>query len=354
VLAAARRLGGRGVVAIDAALGMPKGYLERLWACAAEWRDVNGFLPWLHRAAATPGFFVESRSAADWRYDRPFIAVPGGAGSLDTFWARTGGPLLRGVEKDTGAKSLFIVSGIPGTVGSGTRALLQELAPLLRPGRDFGIWPFEGPLPVLLGRHGIVVAEIYPRVCYALALDEELPAPLRLIDKTKAEPRADATRCLLQAPWLARGGVTIHDADPDSIDEDDFDAIVSAAGLLRCALERLPLERGDTDVVEGAILGMASLDLTRPAARGCGANLAGANLSPARARRQPLRSSTTNGVGRLDYPCPIPGCSHVFCGSRGGWDPHVAAVRRHPNWHPEIRDAEGRKKAFRAEFPGWF
>jgi hypothetical protein len=72
------------------------------------------------------------------------------------------------------------------------------------------------------------------------------------------------------------------------------------------------------------------------------------------ASRRPRRSSTASGGGDREYPCPIPRCTHVFRGSRGGWDQHVAAVHRHPGWHPEIRDAEARKAAFRAEFPGWF
>ncbi len=198
VLAAARRFEGHVVVSIDAALGIPMGYLEHLRASAPAWRDADGFLSWLRRAAETPGFFTESHDATHWQYDRPFIAVPGGKGSLDAFWARASGPLLRGVERATGAKSAFIVSGIPGTVGSGTRALWKELAPLFRPMRDFGVWPFEGSLATLFERHRIVLGEIYPCVCYALALDDKLPAPLHIIAKTKAGPRAHATRCLLR------------------------------------------------------------------------------------------------------------------------------------------------------------
>ena len=158
VLAASRRLDGRIIVAIDAVLGIPAGYLERLQAWAADWRDVNGFLSWMHREAATPQFFVESRDAANWRYDQPFIAVPKGAGSLGAFWIRSGGRLLRRIEEETGAKSLFIVSGIPGTVGSGTRALWQELTPLILPGRDFGVWPFEAPLAALLDKHPVAIS----------------------------------------------------------------------------------------------------------------------------------------------------------------------------------------------------
>jgi hypothetical protein len=344
VLAAARRFESHVVVSIDAVLGVPTGYLERLRASAAAWCDADGFLPWLRRAAETPGFFTESHDATDWRYDRPFIAVPRGKGSLDAFWARASGPLLRGVERATGAKSAFIVSGISGTVGSGTRALWQELAPLFRPVRDFGVWPFEGPLATLFERHRIVLAEIYPCVCYALALDDKLPAPLRIVAKTKAGPREDATRCLLRAPWLAMRGATILGADPSRIDEDDFDAMVSAAGLLRCVLEGHPLERPGTDGVEGDILGFASLDLSRRLTRGCRDD----------APSLPRKPTGITGGGTRDYPCPIDGCPHVFHGSRGGWDSHVAKFTNHADWHPEICDGLGRKAAFHLEFPHWF
>jgi hypothetical protein len=218
---------------------------------------------------------------------------------------------------------------------------------------NFGVWPFEGPRATLLDRHRIVLAEIYPRVCYALALDDELPAPLRIVEKTKAGPRADATRCLLGAPWLATIGATIDGADPDGIDEDDFDAMISAAGLLRCVLAGHPLERPGTGVVEGGILGVASLDLSRPATHGCRCDDPGAHRRHDASPRPPRKPTRAKGGGSCDHPCPL-GCGHVFHGSRRGWDAHVAAVPNHPHWHPEICDGARRKAAFRAEFAHWF
>ena len=55
-----------------------------------------------------------------------------------------------------------------------------------------------------------------------------------------------------------------------------------------------------------------------------------------------------------EYPCPIPGCSKIFHGSRGGWDAHVASLSRHPAWHPKVTDDEERKDLFRSEYPNWF
>ena len=41
------------------------------------------------------------------------------------------------------------------------------------------------------------------------------------------------------------------------------------------------------------------------------------------------------------YPCPIPGCTKVFHGTRGGWDAHVASWRMHRHWHPDVINAPG-------------
>jgi len=68
---------------------------------------------------------------------------------------------------------------------------------------------------------------------------------------------------------------------------------------------------------------------------------------------QPMRSEKNKAEDK-EYPCPIPGCQKVFNGSRGGWDAHSGSLKKHPEWHPEIDDPEGRKARFRAEFADWF
>ena len=68
---------------------------------------------------------------------------------------------------------------------------------------------------------------------------------------------------------------------------------------------------------------------------------------------QPVRSEK-NKAGGNEYPCPILRCQKVFRDSRGGWDAHIASPKKHPEWHPEIDDPEGRKARFKAEFTGWF
>lgn len=63
--------------------------------------------------------------------------------------------------------------------------------------------------------------------------------------------------------------------------------------------------------------------------------------------------SRTGPLEHRDYPCPIPGCTKVFHGTRGGWDAHVASRRMHPHWHPDVIDGEERKRRFRREYPRW-
>ena len=233
LLSFARALPGRSVIAIDAALGVPRHYLDGARAAVPEWSAASDFLTWLALAIDRPGLGREVNVASAWR---------------------------REIDAATGAKSPFIVSGIPGTVGSGTRALWAELAAALSHAGDFAVWPFDGSLDLIERR--IAIAEMYPRVCYALALAPELPAPLMTLGKTSREVRERAIAALEQMPWVREHGVALRDLELARQSEHHFDAMISAAGLLRCVLEGHPLERaGAHDPVEGEILGLAPLQL---------------------------------------------------------------------------------------------
>jgi len=87
-----------------------------------------------------------------------------------------------------------------------------------------------------------VIAEIYPKACYGLALADFLPARLLSIAKTKAPSRRKAIAALQQCAWLAREHVRIHDIEAALESEDDFDAQLSAAALARLALENAPFD----------------------------------------------------------------------------------------------------------------
>jgi hypothetical protein len=270
VIAAARALPGPVLLGLDAALGVPRAYFDAARLAVPEWSKAADFLSWIALAVPTPGFLDEVRAADEWSFARPFISVPRGEGALRRFWARAGGALLRAVDTATGAKSPFVVSGIPGTTGSGTRALWTELLPLLREERDLGVWPFQGSLASIRARKRICLAEIYPRVCYGLALESVLPARLRLIAKVQASARSLALTQLLAVSWFQESGVTVapDDLETARAHEDDFDAFISTVALLRCVLTGHPLDRRGSFSVEGDILGVGLIDATRRGSRG--------------------------------------------------------------------------------------
>lgn len=146
-----------------------------------------------------------------------------------------------------------------------------------------------------------------------------------------------------------------HDTDAALADENQFDALVTTAGLLRLVIEEEPLSSRalEDPVAEGAILGTGTVNFDLP-------EVDFAHHTGTR-RRGPFTRDvycTDRPSGRdgsdLQFQCPIPGCAKVFIGSRGGWDGHVGAFRMHPNWQPHIKDHRERLKVFRAEYPAFF
>ena len=238
LLEVARGLAGAGpvLVGLDLALGLPAGY----WAKARQapgWRGPGSFVDWLGGLAGESGFFEPVATAREWRVDRPFFRVPAGKGSLAAYGRRVEGGLLRRIDARTGAKPMFAVSGIPGTVGSATRAFWMELAAALGGDRDFAVWPFEGTLEKLFADGRIVLAETYPGLAYGAAVAAELPSRQLLVGKTKAAARAGVCDLLEEAAWVARGGVDLGGLEPARGDEDAFDSQLTAAAVLRCAVE---------------------------------------------------------------------------------------------------------------------
>ena len=133
------------LVAFDAPFGVSTSYLLAL--SQASGQPMADFLELLAATRQMPSFFDATSDPRDWCPGRPFFAVPGGEGGRSAYEQvarRFQVDLSRTIDKQTRANPMFIKSGIPGTVGSGTIALWQELEPLLRPGRTFRLWPFEG------------------------------------------------------------------------------------------------------------------------------------------------------------------------------------------------------------------
>src|SRR6202012_808332 len=54
------------------------------------------------------------------------------------------------------------------------------------------------------------------------------------------------------------------------------------------------------------------------------------------------------------FRCPIPNCTKVFVGSRGGWAGHVGTFRMHPDWEPYVKEHGDRLRVFRARYPEFF
>jgi hypothetical protein len=239
---------------------VPTGFWSRLHDGNA--RPGRSFVDFLFDPALPGAFFEPVQRPEDWCPQRPFIRPPPGRWSLKAFDDASGHGLRRLVDRQLNANSMFVTCGIPGSVGSGTRALWQELISA-HARLDFRIWPFQGGLNALLKENVPVIAEIYPKACYGIALAESLPARLIAVAKTKAAARQRCLAALRQAPWLRETGIMLGDMRRAMSNEDDFDALLSAAALTRLFLETAPLESAETvdPAVEGGILGAASLSL---------------------------------------------------------------------------------------------
>jgi hypothetical protein len=263
---------------------------------------------------------------------------------LKAFENASDGGFYRLVDRRLQAQPIFVTCGIPGSVGSGTSALWQELASAVKHHR-FRVWPFHGSMQKLLQKKSPVLAEIYPKACYGIALSEMLPANLLSIAKTRQAARQHALDLLRDATWINRERIIIQNIDTALENEDDFDALMSAAALTRLVIEKAPLDDAGQlkSRIEGSVLGTASLDGRRCSLR-----------YPGSGRKPGIRTGEELSGERHTYRCPVPGCTHLFRKGRSGWDAHIASLRRHPHWHPDIRDATLRKEVFRKEFKGWF
>lgn len=354
------------LVTVDAPLGVPESYLAALNRVFSGQAPTT-FLELLASAASMPRLFDGSSVPGDWSPDRPFFAVPSGAGGLTAYVDAAASDevsLYRGIDTQTSAKSVFIRSGIPGSVGSAACALWQELAPLLTAERAFTVWPFEGDLRVLLRTSPVVIGEIYPRAAYATALLPSPPIsrPRLSIAKTDASVRGQAITSLGNTDWVHSLDVTFENLAEAEASEDKFDACLTAAALLRCFLERSPVElaHDGAALAEGGMLGTGSINLKLAEQRFGNSPRArkeqtqnGRSRSTVPSGRSSSKMSSTADALRT-YPCPIPGCRKVYRGSRGGWDAHVGSLRTHPSWRPELQTDEDRRQAYRTEFPDFF
>ena len=316
---------------------MPEGYwqsvLDDRWRCPPE-----TFVEWLSGLDVSGEFFETVVDPDDWSVARPWFTVSPGAGGRTSFTSKVNGGMCRRIDIATGGNPLFAVSGMAGTVGSGTRELWKELIPHLTGDRLFAIWPFEGDLSFLLESRGLVICETYPCLAYAAALAELLPTGRMAISKTNWESRNGACDRLAQAEWVRANRIDLGDLGGPRANEDDFDAHVAAAAVLRCIQEgrEIACPEWIDAKAEGSML------------------LAGVVESDRKSGRSTRRAGTTPGPKAESAPranhgvvylCPIPGCDKAFRGSPGGWDAHVGSKRLHPQWPAEGRGTRGAKAA---------
>ncbi len=343
------------IIAIDAPLGVPAEYFSQMRA-QLRLKENASFLGLLD--AAPDGYFDVVKHPRAWLHQRPFFSVLPGKDGLGAFKRKAGCEIAREVDRRTRAKSPFIASGIPGSVGSGAIELWRQLRTLRadsRLSRAVKVWPFEGSLGKLTRTNHIILAETYPRACYSIALRDCAPEerPITALAKARQATRVGAIRALeeVRPHWAHR--VEIQNLDEARKGEDDFDACLTAVALLRATLDGTlfrPTPLVDRRA-EGGILGLSAVSL----------NIAqrflqfGSVATPASARApRPSRahSDATKAAGPV--ACPIPGCTKVFTGSLGGWDAHVASRRTHPGWLSEIKDPHERKRKFRTMYPKFF
>ena len=264
-----RRRGGTALLGFDAPIGVPSSFLKVLGCEKPEWSKLRNFSDLLPRLALDRGFFEPVSRARGWRPARPFFRVPPGPGGRRRFEQAMAARAVDGLRRiDRLAKGLpvFIVSGIAGAVGGAAGDLWRGLGGLEAVDRP-RLWPFEGSLDELTAGHGTIVAEIYPRLAYGVALGEGPPPWGRLsIGKSDPGRRAQALDCLAQATWVSAGGVTFDDLKMAADSDDAFDALFSAAAILRCLIEEVPLSRPDLEErgSEGGILCSGSVDLHAP------------------------------------------------------------------------------------------
>lgn len=265
--------GGPVLATFDLPLGVPSSYLEAF----NKLTPVRNFVEMLAR---TDESYFTPRSALkewkegtpiEWSVKQPFFAVPAGKGSLKMYESvlkRHQVMPWRQIEKKTRAKSVFITAGVAGTVGSGAVELWQELAPRLkRDEREFRLWPFDGALDTLLRQSPVVVGEIYPRATYAVALNDDPVGqrPPLSVRKAVCTQRIQALKKLQIAEWAKERGVHFGNVDEAICSDDDFDALITAAALLRLVCDGESLEpEGLTDAernAEGSMLGVGSVNL---------------------------------------------------------------------------------------------
>ena len=128
-LARERAVDGSVLVGLDLVLGVPWNYWREVLK-SGHWGHPTSFIDWIRRLNIDSEFFETVYTPSEWKVERPFFHVPKGKGGRKSFEARLDGGFLRKIDRCTGAKLMWAVSGIPGTVGSGDPCVVEGTDPV--------------------------------------------------------------------------------------------------------------------------------------------------------------------------------------------------------------------------------
>jgi len=253
-------LPGQAIVGFDFPIGLPRAYAKAAGISSfPEFLDVVGSPPW-------DEFGVVARRHGEITLHRPFYPhAPGGTRRDHLHFALglTARELRRRCE-GTDAEMLFWTLGSK-QVGKGALTGWQLLTAARHREPGIALWPFDGPLPVLLDGGGRTVAvETYPREYYQHVRPPGAQAPRW--SKRRQADRLTWIPGLLR--WAESLGVTWHPGILRLVEEgfsdgangeDEFDAVIGLLAMIgvvtRAVPSGEPLDDPAITTTEGWILG---------------------------------------------------------------------------------------------------
>lgn len=255
--------GGPVVLNCNLPVGLPRAY--------AAVRPEADFLGFLRGIAAMPDFFRVCAALEDIRADRPFYPARGVAGMTRLSHALALGladaaSLSRTCDRATAERPaggpLFWTLGANQSGKAAISAWQTLILPSLSSGR-LRVWPFEGPLFLLLAPGSVALAETYP----AEAL-RHLGLRLRGSKRRQADRVATAEALLAAMDRLGAVPHTamlraVHDGfGVDAAGEDRFDSVLGVLAVLNVlAGNRTDSAPDDAWILrwEGWVLGQTAL-----------------------------------------------------------------------------------------------
>lgn len=228
--------GGKVLLGVDAPIGLPQAYAHRHAGATSD------FPTFLAALSADDPFFTVCERIEEVSGARPFFPrttrfAPRRQAQADRLGVACHEALLRRCDRQTvdrpRAACLFWTLG-PNQVGKAALSFWRDLLlPAMQGAEPPALWPFAGPLPLLLERHRVTIAETYP----AEAL-RRLGGPWRG-SKRRQSDRAAIAAAL--SAWLLRHDATAEPelaadlADgfgPLADGEDRFDSLLGLLGML--------------------------------------------------------------------------------------------------------------------------